>query len=405
MEEIHKLPKSTKWERTEDAYEAYPQEEGYDEECSTSWPKTAQEQGYVKEADEGSDDGGSEEQSEEGFFEGAKGVNEEAARQLIENLDNQIKRETARENKREREYRKRIIEKGYEQGLTAVQRSIEQEDYDETYYEEETYEEGYAEEAYEGYDDGTYEEEGYDDEAYNQEEGYDDEAYEGYDDGTYEQEGYDEEAYEQEEGYDDEAYEQEDWYGDEAHQDQDQDQDWYGDEAYQDQEQEWYGDEAYQDQEQEWYGDEAETYEEDTNQYGQCIFFASPEGCRRGNECKSANTGTIVTQIRVNHSRHQAKIRNGSASLADANRHRKPLTRICLQQVDLKNYIHKIECCNMMWHSLQRFHPWEFNIWVDGCDVVQLSSEKKNRWLEWIDVAISKQLSIKTSYWKSWWLH
>ena len=62
----------------------------------------------------------------------------------------------------------------------------------------------------------------------------------------------------------------------------------------------------------------------------------------------SANTGTIVTQIRVNHSRHQAKKGNGTASLADANRHRKPLIRICLQQVDLKNYIHKIECCNMM---------------------------------------------------------
>ena len=88
------MPKSTKWERTEEAYEAYPQEEGYEEECSTSWPKTAQEQGYVKEADEGSDDGASEEQlSEEGYFEGAKGLDEETARQFREDLEDQREKE------------------------------------------------------------------------------------------------------------------------------------------------------------------------------------------------------------------------------------------------------------------------------------------------------------------------
>ena len=319
VEEIHKLPKSTKWERTEESYEAYPQEEGYEEECSTSWPKTAQEQGYVKEADESSDDGASEEQlSEEGYFEGAKGVDEEAARQLREDLENQIRRETARENKREREYRKRIIKEGYEQGLTAVQRSIEQEDYYNGNYHEEVYG-PYNEEACQ---EETYEEEGYDDEAYNQEEGYDDEAYDGYDDEAYNQEeGYDEEAYEQEEGYDDEAYEQEDWYGDEAYQDQDQEQEWYGDEAYQDQEQEWYGDETYQDQETEWYGDEAETYEEDTSQYGQCIFFASPEGCRRGNECKyrhdcDPNTGEPLPASSKNKKRFRQSRRREQAQEA-----------------------------------------------------------------------------------------
>ena len=85
-----------------------------------------------------------------------------------------------------------------------------------------------------------------------------------------------------EEGYDDEAYEQEDWYGDDA----------------------------YQDQEQEWYGDEAETYEEDTSQYGQCIFFASPEGCRRGNECKyrhdcDPNTGEPLPASSKNRKRYR----------------------------------------------------------------------------------------------------
>ena len=253
VEEMHKLPKSTKWERTEEAYEVYPQEEGYDEECLTLSPKTAQEQGYVEEADEGSDDAACEEQISE------------------------------------RENRKRMIAEASKRGLTAVQKLLEQEDYNDENYQEEIYEEGYAEEAYEGYDDRTYEEEG-----------YDDEAYDGYDDGTYEQE----------EGYEDEAYEQEDWYGDEAYQDQDQEQEWYGDEAYQEQEQEWYGDEAYQDQEQEWYGDEAETYEEDTSQYGQCIFFASPEGCQRGNECKyrhdcDPNTGEPLPASSKNKKRYR----------------------------------------------------------------------------------------------------
>ena len=160
----------------------------------------------------------------------------------------------------------------------------EQEGYDdEAYdgYDDGTYEqEGYDDEAYDGYDDEAYdEEEGYDNEAWAQEEGYEDEAYEGYDDRTYEQEGY--EAWEQEEGYDNEAWEQEEGYDDEAY----DEQEGYDNEAY-DQEGNWDGDEAYQDQEQEWCGDEAENHAEDTRQYGQCIFFASPEGCRRGDMCR-----------------------------------------------------------------------------------------------------------------------
>ena len=155
----------------------------------------------------------------------------------------------------------------------------------------------------EGYDDEAYEqEEGYDDEAYEQEEGYDDEAYaqeEGYDDEAFaEEEGYDDEAYEQDEGYEDEAYE---GYADETYEGE-----WYGDEAYQDQEQQWYGDEAYQDQEQEWYGDAA-------------------------------------TQIRAYHSRHQTEVGDGTVGVAEANRGRKNLIAICLQQVDLKNYILGLE--------------------------------------------------------------
>ena len=126
------------------------------------------------------------------------------------------------------------------------------------------------EEMYGPYDDETHQEEWDGDDAYQdqEEEGYDDEAYESYDDGTYEQEGYDNEAWEQEEGYDDEAY--------------------AGDEGYADEtcEGNWDGDDAYQDQEQEWCGDEAENHAEDARQYGQCIFFASPEGCRRGDMCR-----------------------------------------------------------------------------------------------------------------------
>ena len=100
--------------------------------------------------------------------------------------------------------------------------------YDKETYPEETQEEGYAEEA-EGYDDETYQEEWDGDDAYqDQEEGYDDEAYEGYDDGTYEEEGYDNEAYDQEEGYDDEAYDQEEGYDDEAY----EQEEGYDDEAY-----------------------------------------------------------------------------------------------------------------------------------------------------------------------------
>ena len=82
VEEIHELPKSTKWERTEEAYEAYPQEEGYEEECSTLWPKTAQEQGYVEEADEGSDDGASEDYYNGNYHEEVYGpYNEEACQE------------------------------------------------------------------------------------------------------------------------------------------------------------------------------------------------------------------------------------------------------------------------------------------------------------------------------------
>ena len=275
VEEIHKLPKSTKWERTEEAYEAYPQEEGYEEECSTSWPKTAQEQGYVKEADEGSDDAASED----------------------------------------------LYNGNYHEEVYGPYNEEEEETYEEEGYDDEAYnqEEGYDDEAYDGYDDETYnQEEGYDEEAYNQEEGYDDEAYDGYDD----------ETYNQEEGYDEEAYEQEDWYGDEAY--QDQEQEWYGDEAYQDQEEEWYGDETYQDQETEWYGDEAEAYEEDTRQYGQCIFFASPEGCRRGNECKyrhdcDPNTGEPLPASSKNRKRYRQSRRR--EQVQEASMHKKTTPR------------------------------------------------------------------------------
>ena len=202
------------------------------------------------------------------------------------------------------------VDKWHEEMYGPYEDETHQEEWDGDGAYQDQEDEGYDDEAYEGHDDGTYEEEGYDDEAYDgyddgtyEEEGYDDEAYDGYDDGTYEQEGYDNEAWEQEEGYDDEAYdeqegydneawEQEEGYDDEAY---DEQEEGYDDEAYDeqegydeayDQEGNWDGDDAYQDQEQEWCGDEAENYEEDTRQFGQCIFFASPEGCRRGDMCR-----------------------------------------------------------------------------------------------------------------------
>ena len=152
--------------------------------------------------------------------------------------------------------------------------------------------EKWHEEMYGPYDDETHQEEWDGDDAYQdqEEEGYDDEAYEGYDNGTYEQEGYDNEAWEQEEGYDDEAYDEQEGYDNEAWEQEEgyDDEASAGDEGYADEtcEGNWDGDDAYQDQEQEWCGDEAENHAEDTRQYGQCIFFASPEGCRRGDMCR-----------------------------------------------------------------------------------------------------------------------
>ena len=115
VEEIHKLLKSTQWKHVEDYHKEADSQEQQQEYTEEAYEAYSQEQAYVEEADEVSDDGSSEEQiSEEGYFQGAKGVDEEAARQFLENLDNRIKRETAIENKRERRYRKRIIAEAYD---------------------------------------------------------------------------------------------------------------------------------------------------------------------------------------------------------------------------------------------------------------------------------------------------
>ena len=52
-----------------------------------------------------------------------------------------------------------------------------------------------------------------------------------------------------------------------------------------------------------------------------------------------ADIGTTATQIRAYHSRHQTEVGDGTVGVAEANRGRKNLTTICLQQVDLKHYI------------------------------------------------------------------
>ena len=261
---------------------------------------------------------------------------------------------------------KRLIAEASKTGLTAIQKMLEQEDYNDENYHEEVY--------------GPYDEEACQEETY--EEGYDDEAYDGYDDGTYEQE----------EGYDDEPYEQEDWYGDEAYQDQDQEQDWYGDETY-------------QDQETEWYGDEAETYEEDTNQYGQCIFFDSPEGCRRGNECKyrhdcDPNTGEPLPASSKNRKRYRQSCRREQGQEVFYKEREWPT-------VGRPQELHPMRVSVALWCDIlykDVIHEKSiYGLIVARCNF--LPGEKIIQWLEWIDVAVSMQLSIKTSYWKSWWLH
>ena len=137
---------------------------------------------------------------------------------------------------------------------------------DEAGYGDEAYlEEGCLEEAYEGCDDETFE----------KEDGYDDEAYEGYDDEAYgQEEDYDDEA---DEGYGNKASEQEEGYADEA-------------EGY---------DKTYE--QEECY----ETYEDETGQRGQCMFFASPQVCRSGDACKyrhdcDPNTGETLPALSRN---------------------------------------------------------------------------------------------------------
>ena len=182
------------------------------------------------------------------------------------------------------------------------------------------------------YDDETHQEEWDGDDAYQdqEEEGYDDEAYERLRRRmTYEQEGYDNEAWEQEEGYDDEAYDE---------------QEGYDNEAYDEQEEGYDDTKAYEDEAYEGYADETCKKEIGTammptkikNKNGVAMkpktmqkihanmgnaYSLLVQKAAGGVTC--ANIGTIATQIRVNHSRHQAEIGNGTAGLADANRYKK----------------------------------------------------------------------------------
>ena len=192
---------------------------------------------------------------------------------------------------------------------------------DEAYLEAQAYQEEFAEENWEQGDEAYLEAETYQEEF--EEENWEQDYWEG-DEAYLEAEAYQEE-------FEEENWEQDYWEGDEAYEEAEAYQEEFAEGNYEQDSQEaynWEGDEAYQEETSEtfWeyqgeeigFDDFGFSQETDSNVFGvrgQCIFFDSPQGCRKGDNCPyrhdcDPSTGLPLPAKRRNRSRYRRAHRN-----------------------------------------------------------------------------------------------